>query len=216
MNVIETRNGSAMSAPDFCYRHFGRHFAPEARDAWASQSFFLRRKKGGVVGTPTRLAAAGIAAVITKEKVVLAGVHPPTDFSPEIEVVCSGLSPNALQMQTLFDPPKDEWVGVTFSNRGLAPTGLYLNATAKEVRFSENSGGSYVHIRLDLFKRAADLWGDTPIGKIYDARDDFMDRVANKESLFDIPPSAREAMAVLFGQDVGLFRRFLEWRKGNV
>lgn len=208
-----------MNASGFCYDNFGRTFAPESRDAWASKAFFLRRKKEGVVGPAGRLASGGIAAVITENKTILSGVFLPRGYAPEVEVVCSELSPSALMVQTLFDPPKGEWVGINFSNRALSPEKLHLNVSRREVCFSEDSGDTKLCIRHDIFERAADLWGDTPARKLYAARDELVARLAGAGvPKNNIVPDARKAVKLLteYDQNLGLFIRYLDWRKTRV
>lgn len=217
-----------MNAPEFCYEHFGRHFAPESRDAWASKAFFIRRPKEGAAAkksAATRLSSAGLGVIITESYVLLKGATPPESWKSPIDIKVSDLNVPEFQHSFLFDPPKERWVGGTFSNAGLNPDALFLNMSRGEVSFMIDSGADRKVAYLETLERAADLWGDQPTKNIHLVRDAFSARnsggvvsAAATEAWNSATPDARAAIALLAqrGQGVTIFRQYLEWRKSHV
>lgn len=213
-----------MNPADFCFEHFGRHFAPESRDAWASKPYFHRFPKAGKPSRATRLAGAGIGVVITPSCVHLLGVVPPPGvalpFKAEFVEPAKGSLPVFVN-RFLFTPPAEPWVGVTFSNAGLNPAELFINISSRDVRFVADSGGSRIHLDLDLIRRVAEAWGDAPMKFFYPAYHMTVSRRANEKQTpaaqvawEKYPEGVRRAMSMLLDNSAEpyILKRFLDWR----
>lgn len=200
-----------MEGGKFVYAHFGRHFCPSSEMGWASISG--RALKSGKM---TRV-GPGVTLVVKESGSVIGGIDPRTaDLGIDLEVVQSG---SGLMFDTLFCPPDEPWVGMSFDKTAMRRRALTLNVSKHCVYFAENSGKSVIKVHpLLLAETAAGVDGFPEarlpaLARALGKREKLTDQ---EKGLLDLAPvSAKKAVILLsrHEQPLSLLTKYLKWRK---
>jgi hypothetical protein len=200
-----------MEGGKFVYTYFGRHFCPSSEMGWASISG--RALKSGKM---TRV-GPGVSLVVKESGSVIGGIDPRTPgLDINLEVVQTGFG---LMMDTLFCPPDEPWVGMSFDKTTMRKQALTLNVSKRCVYFAENSGKSVIKVHpLLLAEAAADIKGFPEakllaLAQVLGKREKLTEQ---EKLLLDLAPvSAKKAVILLsrHEQPISLLMKYLKWRK---